>query len=336
MLTAQRANDPLLDPLLEAETAEERQRAIAELLANHAYDRIDRILAAKFRQSSLDLDDRHDLRSEIILRLVNRLQRLAADPEVEPLISIPDYVAVVTLNAFDELLRRLFPNRTSFRNRVRYRLRSDPRLAIWSVGEDVICGLAAWRNRSAGAVAVAPSSISGLSVAGDDLPRLMVAVFERVGRPITFDHLVSLLAGVLGITDRVPDPKMRSELVAPFRHPSEDLERLQYLRALWDEICALPLPQRVALLLNSRDADGESVTHFLPATGVATVRQIAGAMAMDARDLAGLWLDLPLDDSRIAELLRVRRQHVISLRRAARERLARRMRDHGKSPKGGK
>jgi hypothetical protein len=332
MLTVQRANDPLLEPLLEAETAEERQRAIAELLENHAYDRIDRILAAKFRQSSRGLDERHDLRAEIILRLVTRLHRLAADPGTEPLASFPDYVAVVTLNAFDELLRRLFPNRTSFRNRIRYRLRSDPKLAIWSVGDTVLAGLAAWRNRPDRAVAVAPSSIAGLPAAGDDLPGLMVALFECVGGPIAFDDLVSLLAGVLGITDRAPDSKVRSELVALSRHPSENLERLQYLGALWDEICALPLPQRIALLLNARDASGESVTHFLPPTGVATVRQIAAAMAMDARNLAELWPGLPLDDLRIAEILRVRRQQVINLRRAARERLTRRMRDHGKSP----
>jgi len=332
MLTVQRANDPLLEPLLDAESAEERQSAIAELLANHAYDRIDRILAAKFGQSSRGPDERHDLRAEILLRLVNRLQRLADDPATEPLNSFPDYVAVVTRNAFDELLRRLFPNRTSFRNRVRYRLRSDPELAIWNAGETVIAGLAGWRNRLDHAVAVAPSSISGLPVAGNDLPRLMVALFERVGRPIAFDDLVSLLAGVLGITDRPPDPKNGNEPVAPFRHPSESIERLQYLRALWDEICALPLPQRIALLLNARDAGGESVTHFLPATGIATVRQIAGAMGMDPLELAELWSGLPLDDSRIAAILGVRRQQVINLRRAARERLARRMRDHGKSP----
>lgn len=336
MLTVQRANDPLLEPLLEAETAEERQRAIAELLDSHAYDRIDRILAAKFRQSSRGLDERHDLRAEIILRLVTRLQRLAADPRAESLASFPDYVAVVTLNAFDELLRRLFPNRTSFRNRVRYRLRSDPKLAVWSAGDTVLAGLAAWRNRSDRAVAVAPSSISGLSAAGDDLAGLLVAFFECVGSPVAFDDLVSLLAGVLGVTDRAPEPKVGSELVALGRHPSENLERLQYLDALWDEICALPRPQRIALLLNARDASGESVTHFLPATGVATVRQIAEAMEMDARDLAGLWSGLPLDDLRIAEILCVRRQQVINLRRAARERLARRMRDHGKSPKGPK
>lgn len=336
MLTAQRANDPLLDPLLDAETVEERQRATADLLANHAYDRIDRILAAKFRQSSLGPDEQHDVRAEVLLRLVNRLQRLVADPETEPLASFSDYVAAVTLNTFDELLRRLFPNRTSFRNRVRYRLRNDPALAIWSVGETVMAGLAVWRNRSDRAVSVAPSLTLGLPAARHDLPRLMAALFERVGRPMAFDDLVSLLADALGITDRAPDREMRIEQVAPCRHPSENLERLQYLRTLWGEICALPLPQRTALLLNARDADGESVTHFLPATGVATVRQIADALSIDARDLAGFWSDLPLDDLRIAELLGVRRQQVISLRRAARERLARRMRDHGMSPKGRK
>jgi len=330
MLTVRRANDPLLDQLFEAETVEERQRAIADLLANHAYDRIDKILAAKFSRSSLGLDERRDLRADIVLRLVHRLQRLADDPEIDPLMSVRDYVAVVTFNAFDELLRRAFPNRTKLRNRIRYTLRNDLRLALWSAGETAMAGLAAWRNQGDHAAAVRPSSIPGLAAAGHELPRLLVTLFEHAGHPIALDDLVSLLAGILGVTDQIPDPPVRQQLVAPFRHPSEDLERLQYLRALWAEICELPLPQRIALLLSARDAGGESVTRFLPVTGVAGVRQIAGAMAMAARELAGLWRDLPLDDGRIAGILRTTRPQVISLRRSARERLVRRMRDHGK------
>jgi len=320
VLTAQRANDPLLDPLLEAATAEERQRAIADLLAGHAYARIDRILAMKFRQSSLQDEERQDLRAEIVLRLVNRLHRLAEDPDAEPLISLGDYVAGVTLNAYNDLLRRLFPNRARLRSRVRYALGNDSRLALWSAGETSIAGLAAWSGQRDDTAPV--TELPDLPP-GDDLPQLLVTLFERVGHPIALDDLIALLAEVLGITDRTPDVPPTKEIVAPFRDPSEDLEKLQYLRALWEQIRELPLPQRIALLLSARDAEGESVAYFLPATGVAAIRQIAATLDMDARELAGLWSKLPLDDFRIAELLKTTRPHVITLRRAARERLAR-------------
>jgi hypothetical protein len=46
---------------------------------------------------------------------------------------------------------------------------------------------------------------------------------------------------------------------------------------------------------------------------------------MDADRFAELWNDLPLDDARIAELLKLTRQQVINARKSGRERLARRL-----------
>jgi hypothetical protein len=103
------------------------------------------------------------------------------------------------------------------------------------------------------------------------------------------------------------------------------LETQGYLRRLWQEIVALPLRQRIALLLNLRDANGDSVARLLPLTGVATVEEIGRLVEIDAADFRALWLQLPIDDRRISELLGSTRQQVINLRKSARERLARRM-----------
>jgi hypothetical protein len=46
---------------------------------------------------------------------------------------------------------------------------------------------------------------------------------------------------------------------------------------------------------------------------------------MSEERLAELWSELPLDDSKIAELLQQTRQQVISARQAARRRLERRL-----------
>jgi hypothetical protein len=46
---------------------------------------------------------------------------------------------------------------------------------------------------------------------------------------------------------------------------------------------------------------------------------------MDAGAFGELWNELPLEDTRIAVILRITRQQVINLRRSARDRLARRL-----------
>jgi hypothetical protein len=78
-------------------------------------------------------------------------------------------------------------------------------------------------------------------------------------------------------------------------------------------------------LLNLRDAQGRDVIALLPMTGIASIRQIAEALAMPAHEFAKLWNDLPLEDMTIAQQLGITRQQVINLRKSARERLARRM-----------
>ena len=106
---------------------------------------------------------------------------------------------------------------------------------------------------------------------------------------------------------------------------ASQLECRIYLEELWKEITQLPPPQRVALLLNLRDAQGRDALQLFPLTGIAGIREIAGTIGMPAEKLALLWNDLPLDDKRIAELLEISRQQVINLRKSGRERLARRM-----------
>jgi hypothetical protein len=63
---------------------------------------------------------------------------------------------------------------------------------------------------------------------------------------------------------------------------------------------------------------------LLPATGIASIRQIAAALEIAVETFAGLWKRLPLEDREIASLLGVTRQKVINMRLAARQRLARR------------
>jgi len=81
------------------------------------------------------------------------------------------------------------------------------------------------------------------------------------------------------------------------------------------------------LLLSLRDANGRGVLTLLPLTGIASIRQIAEALAMSAEKLATMWNELPVEDAIIAASLGVTRQQVINLRKCARARLLRRIRN---------
>jgi hypothetical protein len=99
------------------------------------------------------------------------------------------------------------------------------------------------------------------------------------------------------------------------------------LERLWCEVAQLPADQRNALLLNLRDEQGGSALAFLPPSGVASVSEIARVLGLQPGQLAELWPRIPLDDLEIANRLGISRQRVINLRSAARQRLARRLRD---------
>ena len=53
------------------------------------------------------------------------------------------------------------------------------------------------------------------------------------------------------------------------------IEKRMFLQRLWEELQQLPLNQRAALLLNLKDASGFGCITLFPATGIATVRQLA-------------------------------------------------------------
>jgi hypothetical protein len=154
---------------------------------------------------------------------------------------------------------------------------------------------------------------------------LLTAIFKRVGAPVELEELVNAVADLQGIKDLPPvtNPDDR-ETPSESANFAAEIEQRSYLQSLWSEIVQLPVSQRAALLLNLRDIQ-EGVIMLLPVTGVATIRQIAKAVAIPVEEFARLWNELPLDDAAVALRLGVTRQQVINLRKSARARLSRRM-----------
>lgn len=320
------ANDPLLRDVLGSTTEELCEAAIEKLLSTQVYQRVDRILGARFRRSGIRVDQQEDLRADILLKLVSRLRRLIADPETAPLNQFADYVAVVTFNTFDDFVRRAYPLRTKLKNRILYALRHDQQFALWERGNVLLCGLAAWAGRPG---PFSPDAGTMSVMAGTDLRLVLADLFAQVDGPLEVERVVSRIAAVQ-LPEREEAQEIRDVVATTHHIGSEELENLQSLRSLWSEIAELPPNQRTALLLSARDAGGESVLRLLPVTGVATIRQIAEVLLLDAHALAKLWNELPLDDNRVAAMLGMTRQQVINLRRSARDRLTRRLRPGSK------
>jgi hypothetical protein len=156
------------------------------------------------------------------------------------------------------------------------------------------------------------------------------------GAPLTFEALLEVVAEFSGLRETQTVKSEHTDQGAqstweqiPDTHPSAETNLLgrQYIARLWTEICALPLQQRGALLLNLKDTAGGDIQLF-DWLGIAGIQQIADALEMDAARFAALWKELPLDDSRVAAELGIQRQDVINRRSSARKRLTNRMKEY--------
>jgi hypothetical protein len=295
------------------------------LLGERAGKVIQRVIAQRFRRGrigSIRDDERDDLRSSAMLRVLQRL-RSSSDPDGASIANFDGYVATVTFHACDDLVRERMPRRTAAKNRICYVLGHDLRFAHWTIGDEIVCGLEEWRGARSIARNVAMDGVRHL--AGDrDVRRFLTAIFFAAQQPVELEAVVNAAAELWEMVDR-PALMLDDAEHSTFVAATTRMEDQQFLAKLWEEIRLLNQPQRIALLLNLRDESGPA-TELFPLLGVATVGEIADAVGIPPEEFATLWQELPLEDLRIADILDVTRQQVINLRKAARDRLRRRMR----------
>jgi DNA-directed RNA polymerase specialized sigma24 family protein len=286
--------------------------------------------------------DVEDAAGEAMLVLLERL-RAADAGSAPPVADVEAYAATVAYNCCAHQIRQRYPQRARLKARLRYVLATDARLAVWDdAGAGAVAGLAAARSHAASpdadaALEALATSRDVHALAGDHaagtptrLARLTHAILTRLPGPVTLDRLVGGVAriGRLELDPATP-ADTSSEPPAPSQPDAAEarIDERRLLARLWDEVGALPIRQRVALLLHARDSAGGGVLWLLPVLGLATIRQIAAVLELPPLDLAALWPRLPLDDHSIAERLACTRQQVINLRMAGRKRLASRLRE---------
>ncbi|HVF43193.1 MAG TPA: hypothetical protein VM936_09290 [Pyrinomonadaceae bacterium] len=338
--------DELLLPFLLAEDGAESERRLASLLEEHAAPVVRGVVRNKLRVSlsagdgSEENQDALDLGGDIYADLLYELCALKSNPEGRAIENFRGYVATVAYNACHRHLRRKYPQRHSLKTRLRYLLTHHSGLALWDSDEHThLCGPASWRVRPTQTDTSAPDlaartreRLRGADAQRVQLAELLPIVFEAAGGPVELDELVNAVADLQGISEQKAredaDESKALEQMSDARAPAdEELEQRLYLARLWEEICELPVNQRAALLLNLSDAQGRDLIALLPYAGVASVRRIAEALCIPASEFAALWNELPLGDASIAARLGVTRQQVINLRKSARARLGRRMKD---------
>ena len=338
--------DHRLLTFVEATDEEQADRYLATLIDEHAAPIIKEILGSSLRfhidnNGAASTQDANDLFNDIVANLLARLRQFRNDSSRVVIADLRGYIAAIAYNACNLYLRQKYPRRSRLKNRLRYLLSHDAAFALWTnEASGLIGGLAQWRDsaeltpqRVFEKIRQDPiewiQSVHLQSVGMDQaqLSSLLNALFESCGKPIKLDDLVNIVADVCREKDQPDEPL---DTVLNLASPALDfetvLEQKHMLSLIWQEVRQLPRRQRLALLLNCRDARGQDLVSLLPYTRTATIEQIAEVIEFPLEEFLKLWNKLPLDDATIAELLGATRQQVINLRKSARERLERRIR----------
>lgn len=334
----ERPLDPVLRPYFDVPDERAAETNLGDLMRDEALPIIRRIVRVRFRTfgpagDAREASDADDICNDIALQVLRKLRRAREIGEHEPIASFRGYVATAAYRGCDAYLRERHPERYRLRGRVQYLLSHSEHFFIRRNDHDHwIAGLAEWsdqpgRDATPRLSELHARSAEWVSGTGDPLGAARLAaslraVFRFCGGPVRLEPLISLL---LSITEQQQE-QASEELADPGVDIGETLDQQSYLRRLWSEIVLLPRPQRVALLFNLRNPNGEELVSLFPLIGIATIAQIADAVEMPHDEFARIWNDLPWEDLRIADFLRLTRQQVINLRKSARERLTRRMR----------
>ncbi|MFY9553958.1 MAG: hypothetical protein WAV20_10460 [Blastocatellia bacterium] len=338
--------DTLLEPLLLAASDEQAEDFLLRLITLHAEPVIKGIIRYKLHLRSHHATERaeaDDIYQEALVQLLEGLHQLRNHPDEHPITDVRGMAAVIAHRTCSRWMRSQFPERHAFKNRLQYLLTRQRGLALWQ-DEDgkLMAGFAVWQGRKKAAASERLGHLSDdesllanirllKSSRQQGLADALAAIFNHLSGPIEFDELVSALAALLQIRDQPIESTDQNEDSSAFSAAAGQpdtawqVEKRIFLQRLWEELQQLPLNQRAALLLNLKDAEGRGCIALFSVTGIANLRQLADVLEMSADKFAELWNELPLEDARIAELLRLTRQQVINARKAGRERLTRRL-----------
>jgi hypothetical protein len=311
-------SENLLPHFLDCSDPNESERLLERLVQEQAAPIVEKIVRSKIRSALGE-----DVRSDVLADLISRLRELKESGDRNTIRDFRAYSAVAAYHGCDKYYRRAFPQRYRLENQLRYLLGKHLRLAIWMAPDgEWICGNKA-RNKAVPRLQPPEEAqrVDATWASSKEATRLVERILDESSAPLPFNDLVERVARHWRISDK--DDVRGLDLAHQAPSVETKLTQRAWLKRVWSEIAGLPRTQRISLLLNLRDERGEAALTLLPATGVASLAQIAAAVEMSVEELTRLWKGLPLDDLKIAAHLGLKRQRVIDLRRSARQRLNR-------------
>jgi hypothetical protein len=337
------SSDSMLASFLTAKSESISDELLRAIIDEHADPIIKKILRSKLRVSlngrgTKQNQDALELAGDLRASIIATLRALRQNPNQTPIANFSDYVAIKTYSACADYFREKHPQRWRLKSLLRRRLRQNPRFALWQAEDKRwYAGFSGRQDTGSEAEQLdASDSVTHptdgkLNAAQMKSDEFLGVLFERSGRPIVFDEVVKIAAETWHIHDPPTESidtagSARDQLTSSEPRVDLALEQRLFFEQVWLEVCQLPVLQRAALLLNLRDSRDGGVISFLPFLGVASKQELARLLEIPYADFQKVWNELPLDDSRIAQMFGITRQQVINLRKTARERLARRMR----------
>jgi RNA polymerase sigma factor (sigma-70 family) len=313
--------DNLLLSLLNAQDEQERQQHLDDLLTIYAAPIIRQVLRQRlgFYVSAQGVSKSHpyaeDLYQEAMTRMV---QTLRAD--LTTIENFELYIGRVASNICADFLRAKNPRRARLKNALRDVFRRHRDLASWQYQNEVLCGLAAWRNTGKHVVSGYDddTKLDGfLSVhfAGEDvravsLSRLVAELFDWIGGPVQLDVLVRMVAYLHDIKEqRIEslDDHVAAEYEVEFRGSVRstefDVETNEMLGLMWHVVKRLPPRQRDAFALRFQDPDGRDLFTVLLAAGIVELKDLAEGLGRSVADIMRLWTQIPMDSQTAASEL---------------------------------
>lgn len=304
------------------------------LLTDYAQPVLNRVVRSRLG-SLYTPADAVELISEAMLELLRRLRALGERGEPAGALPFEALAAGVAVNTVHRFYAQRFPERNRLRKRLRYIIETGDRFRLWpGANGSAICGLARTRDEeplaSAADVERCLDEMRARALPVHPLGSFVWEILRRLARPIDLSRLTAMAAGLIGIQEPAwISPSAAGEDQAPALPPdpapsaSMRLELRERLENLWREVLLMSPRHRSALLLSARAPNGSALSLAVD-LGIASFREVAGALEVTMEELAELWNRLPLEDNEIAARLGLARQQVINLRYAARERLDRR------------
>jgi hypothetical protein len=349
--------DPLLLPFLAAEDSIQIERE-SEPLIDIAHP-----IVKRATRNALNPQDAYQQTILHLLQELHELRQRKRENsgDDDGIRNYLGYVSVTASRVVSGEIRALKPGRRRVDDALRKLFKGSEELALWAGFNDhQICGFAKWRDQQPPATSErlaqlnnTPGELIGVfsNTAALGYAELVTNIFLWLDHPLKYSDLVRAVCALKGTDDLTRVDTDVIEFVPDrARSPEKTAIWGEFLSQLWDEIRELRPLQRIAYLLNFTVADGRLDLFVL--YGVAGIRDIGsllgitpdqyarlwGALkleddesrsALSARssdeNFTRIWERLPLADEVLAIMLETDRQGVINLRKAAGERLSRRM-----------